>query len=230
MEDKDKHVVITGVSRGLGKELALGFAKLGWSVSGYARSAQGVRGLANEISGEKHLLRAVDVLDKSGVAEFKDEVVSRFGSPDLLINNAAVINRNSPLWELSESEFEEVIDVNLKGVFYMIRQFLPSMIDNGSGVVVNLSSGWGRSTSPDVAPYCCTKFGIEGLSLSLAQELPSGLACVALNPGIIDTDMLKSTFGEGSSSFRGASEWAQTAVPFLANLSAKDNGGSLTAP
>jgi NAD(P)-dependent dehydrogenase (short-subunit alcohol dehydrogenase family) len=104
------------------------------------------------------------------------------------------------------------------------------MIARGTGVVVNFSSGWGRATSPKVAPYCCTKWGVEGLTQALSQELPSGIAAVALNPGIIDTDMLQSTFGPSSSDFPPPSAWVEKAVPFLEQLGPHDNGKALTAP
>jgi NAD(P)-dependent dehydrogenase (short-subunit alcohol dehydrogenase family) len=147
-----------------------------------------------------------------------------------LLNNAAMINANAPLWEVSDSEFSQLVDINIKGVASMIRHFVPTMIQKGSGVVVNFSSYWGRSTSPEVAPYCASKWAMEGLSQSLAQELPDGLASIALNPGIINTDMLQSCFGEGASAYPTAQQWAINAVPFLANLNASDNGHSLTAP
>src|SRR5207245_166377 len=110
-------------------------------------------------------------------------------------NNAALINPNAPLWTIAAAEFDRVIDVNLKGVANVIRHLVPAMIARGSVVIVNLSSGWGRSVSAEVAPYCCTKWGIEGLTRAMAQELPQGMAAVPLNPGIIDTAMLRSTFG-----------------------------------
>ena len=120
------------------------------------------------------------------------------------------------------------MDVNLKGVFHVLRAFLPAMLEAGEGVIVNFSSGWGRSPSAQVAPYCCTKWGIEGLTQSLAQELPRGLAAVPVNPGIINTPMLQSCFGADASSFPTAEAWAQRAVPFLLALSAKDNGKPLS--
>ncbi len=110
------------------------------------------------------------------------------------------------------------------------EDFLPGMIQRGSGVVVNFSSGWGRSTSPEVAPYCATKRGIEGLTAALAQELPADLAAVALNPGIIDTRMLRSCFGEGAGSYPTPEEWAKAAVPYLASLGTRHNGKALTVP
>jgi NAD(P)-dependent dehydrogenase (short-subunit alcohol dehydrogenase family) len=127
-------------------------------------------------------------------------------------------------------EFDAVIDVNIKGVVNTIRHFLPAMIERRVGVIVNFSSGWGRSTSSDVAPYCATKWAIEGLTRALAQELPRGLAAIPLNPGIIDTDMLRSCFGDGAGSYPNARRWAEKAVPFLLQLGPKDNGQPLTAP
>lgn len=161
---------------------------------------------------------------------FCGEVLERLGPPDLLLNNAALINRNNPIWEVSAREFSEVVDVNIKGTAAMIRNLIQPMMARGSGAIVNFSSGWGRSTSPEVAPYCATKFAIEGLSQAVAQETEGKVAVVALNPGIIDTDMLRSTFGGSSSSYPSPEIWARRAVPFLAKLGIKDNGKSLTAP
>ena len=102
------------------------------------------------------------------------------------------------------------------------------MIKRGNGVIVNFSSGWGRSTSAEVAPYCATKFAIEGLTQALAQELPAGLAAIPLNPGVIDTDMLRSCFGGSASSYPSPQQWAKRAVPFLLKLSPRENGQPLT--
>src|SRR5207302_9465479 len=127
--------------------------------------------------------------------------------PDLLVNNAALVNDNAPLWEVPPDQFSRVIDVNIKGVYHVIRAFVPAMIRKGSGVIINFSSGWGRSTSPEVAPYCATKFAIEGLTQALAQELPEGLAAVPLNPGVIDTDMLRSCFGDSAGGYPKPEGW-----------------------
>jgi len=102
------------------------------------------------------------------------------------------------------------------------------MVQLGRGVIVNFSSGWGRSTSPQVAPYCATKYAIEGLTLALAQELPSGMAAIPLNPGVIDTDMLRVCFGGSASNYPAPELWAERAVPFLLRLGPSDNGKSLT--
>lgn len=224
-----RKVVITGCSRGLGFAAAEAFLARGAIVGGCARTESALEPL-QEIAGECGLFVPVDVVVESQVVAFAEAFVSRFGAPDLVLNNAALINRSAPLWELPAEEFDPVIDVNLKGVANVLRHFLPPMIEAGSGVMVNFSSGWGRSTSPEVAPYCATKWGIEGLSAALAQELPPGLASVALNPGIIDTEMLRSCFGASAGSYGDAEDWAQRAVPFFEELSASDNGRALTAP
>jgi NAD(P)-dependent dehydrogenase (short-subunit alcohol dehydrogenase family) len=170
------------------------------------------------------------VADDSTVRAWAQRLLKSHGPPDLLLNNAALINQNAPLWKVPREEFDRVIDVNIKGVTNVIRHFLPAMIENGRGVIVNFSSGWGRSVDAEVAPYCATKWAIEGLTRALAQELPSGLAAVPLNPGIIDTEMLRSSFGNGASSYPSPQEWSEKAVPFLLSLGPKDNGKALTAP
>ena len=152
------------------------------------------------------------------------------GAPDLLINNAALINRNAPTWEVPAEEFDRLIDVNIKGVANVLRHVVPAMIARESGVIVNLSSYWGRFVSPEVAPYCASKWAIEGLTRALAQELPKGLAAVPLNPGIIDTAMLRSTFGAKAGHYLSPLEWAESAIPFLLGLGREDNGKPLTVP
>ncbi|OYW17008.1 MAG: hypothetical protein B7Z55_13415 [Planctomycetales bacterium 12-60-4] len=150
--------------------------------------------------------------------------------PDLVLNNAAVMNITKPLWEIAAAEFQHLLDVNIAGVANVIRHFVPGMIAQKQGVIVNFSSGWGRSTAPEVAPYCATKYAIEGLTLALAHELPAGMAAIPLNPGIIDTDMLRSCWAEGASNYPGADEWSEIAAPFLLKLGSRDNGRSLTVP
>jgi NAD(P)-dependent dehydrogenase (short-subunit alcohol dehydrogenase family) len=222
-----KVIVITGATRGLGRSLVSAFATAGHTVVGCGRNRGHVAELRTAFPGP-HLFDAVDVADAAGVRAWAAGVLAKIGPPDLLINNAAVMNTPAPLWEIDAGEFGSMVDVNVKGVFHVIRAFVPEMVKRGAGVIVNLSSGWGRSTAPEVAPYCATKYAIEGLTLALAQELPRGMAAVPLNPGVIDTDMLRQAWADGASSYPKASEWAKRAAPFLLALDAKDNGRSLT--
>lgn len=222
-------VVITGATRGLGRAMVEEFVRRGWTVAGCGRNPMLVERL-RQAHPTPHQFAAVDVRDDGTVREWASHVCAALGAPDLLLNNAAVIHRLAPLWELTAAEFDPVIDVNLKGVVNVIRHFVPGMIRRGRGVIVNFSSGWGRSVDAQVAPYCATKWAIEGLTRALAEELPRGLAAVALNPGIIHTDMLESCFGSMAAEYPSPEAWAKVAVPFLVKLGPADNGRSLTAP
>jgi NAD(P)-dependent dehydrogenase (short-subunit alcohol dehydrogenase family) len=222
-----KTILITGVSRGLGRAMTEEFIRFGHVVVGCGRSEKEIGALAKKFSAPNDF-SVVDVSNDSQVAAWAKRVLSTHAAPDLLLNNAALINRNAPLWKVPAPEFSAVIDVNLKGTANVIRHFVPAMIRAGRGVIVNFSSGWGRSTDAEVAPYCATKWAVEGLTQSLAQELPPGLAAVPLNPGIINTDMLQSCFAAGANSYPTAATWAKTAVPFLLKLNSGDNGKQLT--
>jgi len=224
-----KTIVITGVSRGLGRAMVDELIAAGHQVHGCGRSVQAMEEMDATL-GDEHSFTAVDVSDDSAVAEWAEEVIGESGAPDLLINNAAIINANANLWEVEAKEFDAVIDINIKGTANMVRHFAPSMIEAGRGVIVNFSSGWGRSTSGEVAPYCATKWAIEGLSQAMAQEVPSGMAVVPLNPGVINTEMLQSCLGGSASAYPDAKQWAETAVPFILKLGPRDNGRPATAP
>ena len=224
-----KRIVLTGVSRGLGLVMARGFAELGHRVFGCARSETSLAELRKQLP-PPHRFHQVDVADDDQVRRWAEASLAELGAVDLVINNAALINRSAPLCEISPDEFSAVVDVNIKGTYHVIRHFAPSMIRRRQGVIVNFSSGWGRSVSADVAPYCATKWAIEGLSQALAEELPNGMACVALNPGIIDTEMLRSCFGESASSYPDTDDWVGRAVPFILQIGAKDNGKPLKVP
>ncbi len=224
-----KRIVLTGVTRGLGLALAEKFIALGHTVLGCGRTAAALERLRSSF-GPPHDFAVVDVARADQVQAWAERLLAAQPAPDLLVNNAAVMNRNAPLWAVPEAEFDQVTDVNIKGVFHVLRSFVPAMIARRSGVIVNFSSYWGRSTAPEVAPYCATKWAIEGLTQALAQELPPGLAAVPLNPGIIDTEMLRSCFGDEAAGYPQAQEWAEQAAPFILKLGPKDNGQPLTAP
>ena len=229
MANGRRRIVLTGVSRGLGKAMCEGFIAKGQVVLGCARSAQAIAALTRHF-GPPHRFDVVDVGRDADVRAWATVVLADGPAPDLLVNNAAVINPNARLWEVPAEDFSQVIDVNIKGVVNVIRHFVPAMIARATGVIVNFSSYWGRSGAADVAPYCASKWAIEGLTAALAEELPKGMAAVPLNPGVIDTDMLRSCFGDAAGSYLGAAQWAEQAVPFILSLGPEHNGRQLTVP
>ena len=220
-------MLITGVSRGLGRALVGEFIRRRHTVLGCARDSARITELGR-LHGPPHDFAVVDVADDATVKAWAVRLLASHGPPDLLVNNAALINRNAPVWEVPAADFDAVVDVNVKGVANVIRHFVPAMVSRRRGIIVNLSSGWGRSTDAEVAPYCATKWAIEGLTQALAQELPAGMAAVPVNPGIINTDMLRSCFGAAAGSYPAPETWAAKAAPFLLALGAKDNGSPLT--
>ena len=220
------YIVITGVTRGLGRALAEWYMGHGHTVAGCGRSGQEIFDL-RFAHPEPHSFAAVDVSLPVKVSIWAEHVLG-FGVPDILINNAALMNALAPLWEVPADKFAQLMSVNVNGVANVIRAFAPAMIGRKRGVIVNMSSGWGRSVATDVAPYCASKWAIEGLTKALAEELPEGMAAVPLNPGVIDTPMLRQAWGEGAASHPKPDAWAEIAAPFILQLGAKDNGRSLS--
>jgi NAD(P)-dependent dehydrogenase (short-subunit alcohol dehydrogenase family) len=226
---KKKIIVITGVTRGLGRAMAEKFIALGHTVLGCGRS-QEVIGQLRQKCTKRHDFEVVDVTSDEQVQAWAARLHKKCGAPDLVLNNAGTINPPASLWKVSAQDFSDVIDANIKGTANVIRHFLPNMIKKHHGLIVNFSSGWGRSADKDVAPYVATKWAIEGMTQALALELPEGLGAVALNPGIINTDMLQICFGESAAHYPSATRWAEGAVPFILKLDQSDNGQVLTVP
>ncbi|WP_414753151.1 SDR family oxidoreductase [Anabaena sp. CCY 9910] len=224
-----KLILITGVSRGLGYALTERFIQEGHTIIGCARSQVTVEELSHKF-GSPHNFAAVDVADEAQVKAWAELILKEYEPPDLLINNAAIANQPAPLWEVPSAGFSQLIDINIKGVVHIIRHFVPAMVQKRHGIIINLSSGWGRSTSPLVAPYCASKWAIEGLTRALAQELPAGMAAIPLNPGIIHTDMLDICFGEEAVNYPLISQWVLKAAPFILQLKPTDNGVPLSVP
>ncbi|HSI09731.1 MAG TPA: SDR family NAD(P)-dependent oxidoreductase [Rariglobus sp.] len=222
-------IIITGVTRGLGRALTEEFIRIGHTVIGCGRGSEGIFDLRMK-HGAPHSFDVVDVSNATKVGMWGARALAFGETPDLLINNAALMNLPAPLWEVPSEEFANLVNVNITGVANVIREFVPAMVAAKKGVIVNLSSGWGRSVSPKVAPYCASKWAIEGLTQALSEELPEGMAAVPLNPGGIDTDMLRMCLADGAANYPKADVWAKVAAPFILQLGAKDNGLSLTVP
>jgi len=232
IDKKEKIVVITGVTRGLGRALLKEFIHEGWTVAGCGTSAAEISNLQKEY-GNKHVFSMVNIADNDAVKTWANDVVSRIGSPNILINNAGVINNPAPLWKVPLAEFNKVMTINVTGIFNVLQYFIPAMIQTQQkqGLIINISSSSGKEGEEMFAPYCASKFAVEGLTQSLAKELPKGLTVVSLDPGNgINTDMLKQAYPHNTSYYPDPENWAKKAVPYLMRISAQDNGKSLIVP
>jgi NAD(P)-dependent dehydrogenase (short-subunit alcohol dehydrogenase family) len=220
-------IVITGVTRGLGRAMVDEFARLGHTVFGCARTAHKIEELVRIYP--THDFQVVDVASDTQVSAWAEHLSRRYGPPDFVLNNAAVVNLKASLWEVDDREFSYEIDTNIKGVANVIRHFAPSMISRQRGVFVNFSSRWGKKVEKRMAPYCATKWAVVALTRALAAELkPHGIAAIGINPGIVKTGMLQrylgSTVRADACSYPTPAEWAKIAVPFILGLSLKDTG------
>jgi NAD(P)-dependent dehydrogenase (short-subunit alcohol dehydrogenase family) len=224
-------VLITGVTAGIGLALAREFARGGHTVVGCGRSPEKLAALQAEL-GPRHLLSVVDVGCAGSVGQWASDVYDRCPGIDLLINNAAVKGELCRLWESRPDDFEQVIRTNVCGVANVVRSFAPRMVAAARGAIINLSSEWGRTADACVASYCASKFAVEGLTRSLAKELPQGMVAVALSPLIVWTDLLeqcKDLLLPGEYELGVTPEtWARFAVPKMLTLNQVDNGASLT--
>ncbi|AKC81915.1 oxidoreductase [Verrucomicrobia bacterium IMCC26134] len=224
-----KKIVITGCTKGLGRALVDEFIELGHTVIGCGRNSEAILDLRFSVAAPNSF-DVLDVAEAKKVELWAERMLTLHGAPDLVINNAGSLTDPAPLWKQNSAEVARLFQVNLTGVVHVIQGFVPAMIERGSGVVVNFSSGWGRSVSANFAPYCASKWGVEGLTRALAEELPAPLAAVPLSPGVIDTAMLRQCYADGASDYPDPATWAKVAAPFLLQLDRKDNGQSLTVP
>lgn len=229
MTQTPRLIVLTGCSRGIGAALAHEFDRLGHTVVGCSRREANITSMRGQLPGRHHF-SVVDVADPLAVEGWARVVLHELGTPDLLINNAAVINDPGPIWEVAADEVEALFSVNVGGLINVLRAYVPAMRDAARGVIVNLSSGAGRTGIPGMAPYCGTKWAVEGITKSLAQEIPATMAAVPLSPGTVDTDMLRQVWGNRAREEVKPSPWARLAAPFILGLGPDDNGQSLTIP
>ncbi|HCY6298478.1 TPA: 3-oxoacyl-[acyl-carrier-protein] reductase [Staphylococcus aureus] len=187
-----KSALVTGASRGIGRSIALQLAEEGYNVAvNYAGSKEKAEAVVEEIKakGVDSFGIQANVADADEVKAMIKEVVSQFGSLDVLVNNAG-ITRDNLLMRMKEQEWDDVIDTNLKGVFNCIQKATPQMLRQRSGAIINLSSVVGAVGNPGQANYVATKAGVIGLTKSAARELASrGITVNAVAPGFIVSDM-----------------------------------------
>jgi NAD(P)-dependent dehydrogenase (short-subunit alcohol dehydrogenase family) len=183
--------VVTGASRGLGKQMAMALAQEGAVVALVARSEDLLNKVKAEIEsqgGEAHAFVA-DVRNESDVSKMAAQVRDAAGAPEILINNAGV-NLRKPLHEFSLEEWHHVIETNLDSAFLCSRAFVPGMIEKKFGRVINIASTMAHVALEHRTAYCTSKFGLLGMTKALALELaPHGITANAISPGPFATEM-----------------------------------------
>lgn len=189
---KGKCAVVTGASRGIGRVIALKYAKLGANlVINYRSSEEEAIALENELKelGVEVLVVKADISNFDEANNLIVMAKERFGSVDILVNNAG-ITKDGLVMRMKEEDFDRVIEVNLKGVFNCIRAVTPIMIRQKSGKVINMASVVGITGNAGQLNYCAAKAGVIGMTKSLAREVGSrGINVNAIAPGFIVTDM-----------------------------------------
>lgn len=194
MQFNGKIVLVTGAGRGIGKAIALGFAKAGAHVVAVSRTQNEIEATVREAEtgNRKSLAIKADISQPQDVQRMKDEVRKRFGRLDVLVNNAALrmnqLGRKDsyfiPFTELSLDDWDAAMSVNLRGPFLCIKECLPLIRNSGAGSIINISAGGGKKGIAGRVPYCASKFGLEGLTQCLALEFkPYDIAVNSLSPG-----------------------------------------------
>ncbi|MEL7248114.1 MAG: SDR family oxidoreductase [Bacteroidota bacterium] len=197
---KDKVITITGAGSGIGRALTMEFANRGaqlalndWSKEGLEETvsllhAQGI---------EDVLSKSFDVSDEAAVYAFAEEVKQRFGNAHMIINNAGIAGSAEPVYHTPNSTYRRVMEINYFGVVYGTRAFLPQLVENNEGAVVNISSVMGFFGPPSNSDYAASKFAVRGFTEALSVEFhksPISIHCV--HPGGIDTNIASSTISD----------------------------------
>ena len=184
--------LITGASKGIGRACALELAKEGYDVIiHFCRNIGSASGVAEEIRsmGRKAYMFAMDFSEPENVHNFTGGVIEHVGLPDVIVNNAGVCH-SALVQDTCTEDWDYILNVNLKAVYIICRDFAPAMIERRSGSIVNISSIWGRTGAAMESAYCASKGGLVMFSKALAQELgPSGIRVNCISPGCIDTEM-----------------------------------------
>jgi 3alpha(or 20beta)-hydroxysteroid dehydrogenase len=194
-----KVAVVTGAGRGIGRATSLAFAKAGARLLLVDRdesSLQECEALVNETGSEAHAIVA-DVALSEDVQGYVKEAVARFGSLDVLFNNAGIEGPVAPIAEYPEDAFDQVISVNLRGVFLGLRYALPVMLEQGSGAIVNTGSIASERGLPGTVGYNAAKHAVLGMTRTAAAEVGGkGIRVNAVLPGIVDTRLLRALLEE----------------------------------
>ncbi len=232
----NKSVVITGASRGIGEAAAIEFAAQGAKVVVAARSKNSLDDIVARIveAGGTACAVECDVSEYEEVANAVTECVAQYGKIDFLVNNAGLIDPIARLEESDPNQWGNVVDVNLKGVYHGLRAALPLMKEQGSGVIVNISSGAATGALEGWSHYCATKAGVLSLTKCAHKEFSEfGIRIVGMSPGTVATDMQVSIKSSGINpvsqlemSDHIPPEWPAKAIAWLCTDAASEYSGT----
>jgi len=192
---KGKVAFITGAGKGIGKAVALALASEGVNVGLLARTESDLKELMSEVknSGVRAAYAAVDISSREDVEQAINKLTNELGAADILINNAG-IGKFATLLEMDPEEWKRIIDVNLMGLYYVTRAVLPQLIEKNRGDIINISSTNGLNGAATSSAYSASKFGVIGLTESLAQEVrKNNIRVTALTPSTVATELAVKT-------------------------------------
>ncbi|WP_043527594.1 SDR family oxidoreductase [Litchfieldella xinjiangensis] len=189
-EIQDKVVIITGASSGLGEATAHRLAKGGAKLVLAARREERLKALADAIvkEGGEAIYQVTDVTDRDQMASLAKTARDKYGRIDVLINNAGLMPL-SPLDQVKVDEWDQMVDVNIKGVLYGIAAVMPIMREQHAGHIINLSSVAGHVVFPSAAVYCATKYAVKALSEGIRQESEGEIRATNISPGAVSTEL-----------------------------------------
>lgn len=221
------YMVVTGGSRGIGRATALAFAQRGLNVAVLGRSSAQMDAVLSEVRavGVSAQLSEVDLARADDVKPACQTILSAWGAPSVVVNNAGVVQRGQRLWETTEAEFRRVMEINLVAAFAVARALVPAMLTAGTGRLVHVASISATLGAAGAASYGASKWAMVGLSKALAEELRgTGVQSIAVLPGSVDTEMLQ---GSGFAPQMTAAEVAQTIVYLALDAPAAMNGAAV---
>ncbi len=219
--------LITGAGRGIGRAVAVAFAREGAAIAVTGRNEGRLVQVVDEIRGNGGEARAftLDVTGEDDAARVAGQVVEAWGRIDILVNNAGVIHYDVPVWATTVEQWDDVMDTNLRGMFLTCRAVAPHMMRQKQGVIINIGSSSGRVPEGDYGAYVASKYGVVGYTASLAHSLrPYGIQVNGINPDWVDTDMARAEMPEGDPSWITTEQMAQAALYLAAHAPALMTG------